>query len=289
VFRTFARRFFPSPLDRICKRAARRKVRRILLTWNRGLGDIPLGLYAIVHRIRSFLPEAEITFLIRKDLQEGFSLFPGVRTLIASDWKRGEPIRIAIDKSEFDLVIPDPKPSDWVVWQYGRLTPRLVWNPLHEQAAGRFLLPKQCVALHVHAETGYGLWRNWPEGRVREFLVLAKRNQIPTLLLGLRKQPFFEEATVDLRGETSLLELLAIVKTHCRALVAPDSGILSMVYYLDTSFPLRVVSLWADPKHGILKQNVLSPNAQLRHQPLIAPKRDLSFLSAEKVFSCAMR
>src|SRR4029079_12413319 len=61
--------------------------------------------------------------------------------------------------------------------------------------------------------------------------------------------------------------------------------VLSMAYYLDAVFPLRVVSLWADPKHGILKQNVASPNPELVHIPLIGAHRDLSTVSVDAVFN----
>jgi ADP-heptose:LPS heptosyltransferase len=59
-------------LDWKLKKMASRGERKILLAWNRGLGDIALGLYAIIQRIREFIPDAEITFLIRENLQEGF-------------------------------------------------------------------------------------------------------------------------------------------------------------------------------------------------------------------------
>ena len=288
MFRTFSRRYLPNRLDWLCKRAAKRKAKTVLIAWNRGLGDIPLGLYAIVHRIRSFLPEAEITFMVRKDLQEGFSLFPEVKFLLASDWKRGEIYCIDIDPDDYDLVIPYPKPADWVRWQYGSLVPKLTWNPEYDSYVDRFSLPNQCVAIHVHAETNYGLWRNWPEERIREFLRLMKDQ--PILLLGVRKEPIFDEGDhiIDLRGETTLLELLAIVKNRCRTLIAPDSGILSMAYYLNTPFRIQVISLWGDLKHGILKQNVASPNPLLHHDPLIVENRDLSTLSAEKVVATVL-
>ena len=286
MFRKFARLFLPNRLDWLC----RKKPKKVLLGWNRGLGDIPLGLFAIVHRIKTFSPDAEITFLIRKNLAEGFSLFPGVEVLVAPHWRRGETydVRrtlIALDRSpdEFDLIIPYPKPADWVYWQYGKLMPKLSWKEEYDALWKKFDLPQEkAIAVHVHAETDYALWRNWPEERLREFLDLVREE--PVILLGLKRAPLFEgERIIDLRGKTSLLEMLSIIKNSCKALIAPDSGILSTIYYLDVSFPLRICSLWADPKHGVLKQNVPSPNPQLVHMPLIASHRDLSTLSAIEV------
>src|SRR5690606_13529270 len=99
---------------------------------NRGLGDIALGLYAIVQRIRFWIPHAEIVFLVRKNLMDGFSLLDGVDAIAAPDWTRGEPYDVYAtlkalgrDAKEFDWVIPWPSPTDWVRWQRGYLVPRL--------------------------------------------------------------------------------------------------------------------------------------------------------------------
>ena len=77
-----------NPLDRIIKKARVRDQKRFLLFWNRGLGDIALGLYAIVHRIRESIPNAEITFLTRPNLYDGFVLLGGVNIIVAPDLKR---------------------------------------------------------------------------------------------------------------------------------------------------------------------------------------------------------
>ena len=50
---------------------------------------------------------------------------------------------------------------------------------------------------------------------------------------------------LDLRGRTDFLELLAVIRTRCRILVAPDSGVLTVTYYLADDFPLEIVSLWS--------------------------------------------
>ena len=65
----------------------------------------------------------------------------------------------------------------------------------------------------------------------------------------------------------------------------PDSGILSMVYYLDEAFPIKVISLWAESNHGILKQNVSSPNPRLVHTPIISKKRDLQYVTEEEILT----
>ena len=276
------KKFGPNPLDRQLKKSARRGCQSILIPWNRGLGDIALGLYAIAHRIRQFLPHAKITFLIRPDLQEGFQLWPDVDTLIAPNWRRGKPALLPSDLPPFDLILQDADPTYWVAWQRGHLVPQLSWNPAWDELCGKFNLPTGCVAAHVSCETDYYFERNWPSDQWNK---LFSSLQEPIILMGRKKEPLFHHPhVIDLRGETSLLEILSILKNRCRCLIAPDSGILAMVYFLNTPFPLRVVSLWADPRHGILKQNVASPNPLLEHIPLISPnKKNAALISVDEV------
>jgi hypothetical protein len=139
------------------------------------------------------------------------------------------------------------------------------------------------VAAHVETMTQYGYEKNWPLSSWKElFANIPKEYKI--VLLGAPSAVSFEgDNIIDWRGKTSLLQLLAWLKTECSYLVAPDSGILSLIYYLDQNFPLRVVSLWADPHQGVLKQQVASPNPQLVHVPLIAKDRTLAKLSVSEV------
>ena len=80
------KKFGPNPLDQKLKRAVKQECRRILIPWNRGLGDIALGLYALVYRIRKAIPDARITFVTRPDLAEGFKLLDNVETIIVKEW-----------------------------------------------------------------------------------------------------------------------------------------------------------------------------------------------------------
>jgi ADP-heptose:LPS heptosyltransferase len=282
VFRTFARKFLPNPLDWKLKWARRRKAEKVLLCWNRGLGDIPLGVAAIIHRIREYLPEAKITVLTRENLRDGFALLPGIEVLVDPTWKRGSQCKAALHG--FDLVIQKPSPSEWCRWQWKSFTPRLKWTATHERP---FDLPEGFTYIGVQAvaETNYGLWRNWPIERWHQlFAMLEKRPNVRILLFGFGDEPKFSHPNViDLRGKTSLYELLSIIKNRCTAVILPDSGILAMTYYLDVAFPIRVISLFADPHHGILKQGVPSPNPLLRHTSLVGADRDLSTISAQQV------
>jgi ADP-heptose:LPS heptosyltransferase len=272
----------PNPLDRLLKIAAERNCKTVLIPWNRGLGDIALGLYAIVKRVRDFIPEAQVTFLTRADLKDGFQLFHGVDVIVAPEWSRGKPMKFPANLPSFDLVIENADPSHWVAWQRGNLVPKMEWNPTWDGLCERFNLPNDCIAAHVHCETGYYFERNWPLACWQE---LFSSLEGPIVLLGLKKEPVFQRPHLyDLRGETSLFEILSILKNRCRALIAPDSGILGMTYFLNTPFKLRLVSLWADPNHGILKQNVASPNPLLEHSPVISPNRkDAALITVDQV------
>lgn len=272
----------PNPLDRLLKKAATRGAKQILIPWNRGLGDIALGLYAIVKRVRDFIPDAEITFLTRTDLRDGFALLPDVKVIVAPEWRRGSPLHLPHNLPVFDLIIENADPSYWVAWQRGKLLPKMKWNPAWDSLQKRFHLPKNCIAAHVSCETGYYFERNWPATHWQQ---LFNALEGPIVLLGMKKEPTFNHPQLfDLRGETSLHEMLAILKNNCRVLIAPDSGVLGITYFLNTPFKLKIISLWADPNHGIMKQNVPSPNPLLEHTPLISlDRKNAALIPVEQV------
>lgn len=295
MFRKLRRKFQPNHLDALLEKAKEKGQKRFLLGWNRGLGDIALGLYAINYRIRSYIPNAKITYLIRPNLTDGFSLLEDVEVIPAPEWARGKNYdflstlkELQIDHRRFDVLIEKPDPTYWVQWQRGTLTPRLKWDPANDDLVNEFSLSKEYTYIGCQpiAETNYGLWRNWPIKRYEElFERLDEKKNMRMILFGFDPNPkFSHECIIDLRGQTSLFQLISIIKNRLSAFIGLDSGVLSMAYYLDEVFPLRVISLWADPNHGILKQNVASPNPQLDHIPLISEHRDLSSLSVDEVW-----
>lgn len=274
-----------NPFDRMLGKLVRREGSRILLCWNRGLGDIPLGLYAMVQRIRQFIPHAQITVLTRESLREGFSLLEGVDVLVDPQAKRGE--SLSIENGSFDLILQAPDPTRWVSWQLGSLTPKLIWKEEWDVLHEKFALDrkKRWIGVQVHSETVYGYEKNWPEKKFRAlFEALLSDPDRGVVLFGLDVgRNFARDGVVDLRGKTRLLEMLSIIKNCCVSLVVPDSGVLSMVYYIDQAFPLRVVSLWADPRQGVLKQRVASPNPLLVHEAILAPEEEMRNITVEQV------
>ena len=88
------RKYGINPFDTLLKRAQKNGHERFLICWNRGLGDIPLGLYALTQRIRQYIPNAQITFATRSDLADGFKMLDGVSVLVDPEWKRGVPFNL---------------------------------------------------------------------------------------------------------------------------------------------------------------------------------------------------
>lgn len=289
--------FRPNPFDALLKKAHGSSQSRFLIAWNRGLGDIPLGLYALVHRVRHFIPHASITFLTRKDLAPLFEMLEGVNVLIGSKWKRGEPLDMAQALEEhqlkldfFDIILERPDPTKWFKWQLGTLTPKLKWNEKWDALADKYGLSKEevYIGVHVDTETGtyYGYEKNWPLTSWQElFNRIQKEKKGKILLFGMKKEPaFLMDHVIDLRGQTSVFEMLSVIKNYCRYLVAPDSGVLSVAYYIADDFPIRVVSLWADPRQGVLRQKAPSPNSQFVHRPLIGQNDRVANISVENAY-----
>lgn len=282
-----------NPLDQLLKRCRKEDKNSFLIYWNRGLGDIPLGLYALCTQIRTWIPKARIVFLTRPDLSLGFTMLENVEVIVDKMMKRAVPYSLEtapISIREFDMVIEKVDSKKWLNWQLGKLTPKLKWQDKWNQLSERFGLmeSKEYLGVHVSSETSgyYGYEKNWSaESFQRLFDKIGKEKKQKILLFGMKKEGFFQGADlIDLRGDTSLFEMISIIKNHCSHLLAPDSGVLSIVYYINEEFPLKVVSLWADPRQGILKQKVLSPNTKLFHYPLIGRKECVENISTEEVF-----
>ncbi len=289
--------FRPNPFDKLLKQMVKEEKSRFLIVWNRGLGDIPLGLYALVYRIRSYIPRASVTFMTRKDLADTFSMLEDVKVIVGETWERGKPIDIDATLKEhqlspnmFDVVLEKPDPTRWLKWQLGTLTPKLNWNEEWDILVDQYGLdPNQIyIGCHVQTETGafYGYEKNWDLRTWRNlFKKIHEEKRGKILLFGMDNEPaFLMEDVIDLRGKTNLFQMLSVIKNRCRYLVAPDSGILSIAYYVNASYPIRVVSLWADPRQGVLRQKVDSPNPQFEHIPLHGKNDNVANITLSAVY-----
>ena len=300
-FRAWSEKLFGNEGDRLLKRAKRRKAESFLLFWNRGLGDIALGLYQVIAEIRAGFVNAEITVVTRPELADAFLLLPVDRVLVDEKLMRVKKHaarsafeRLNIRTAEYDVVLDHIDPTRWFAGRTQRLPPKLAWptkfdvlwerfDPL-PTAMGESLL---IVAAHVQSETGafYGYRKDWPiEAWQTFFARLGALRPVRFILFGNHSNADFDNRhCIDLRGKTSFLEMMSLIKNRCGVLIAPDSGVLTMSYYLDASFPLDVVSLWADPRQGILNHRVPSPNPLLRHVPLLGDDERVENIRVEQV------
>ncbi|MEW6162062.1 MAG: glycosyltransferase family 9 protein [Nitrospirota bacterium] len=282
--------------------AVRRRDKKFLVAWNRGFGDIPLGLYAFVDRVKQYIPEAEITFLTRPELEEAFRLLEGVEVIVVPSWKRkdGTPTipviketlkTMGIDYKYYDVILDKVDPTGELRDYWGKLIPRLKWKDEYDNLWKRFNLQDSSfyIAAHVNTETQqfYGYKKDWPVDSWKMlFEKLSEKSDTKIILFGHSKTDSFNlSSIIDLRGKTSLLEMLSIIKNCCDILIAPDGGVLSITYYIDVYFPITVISLWGDANQGIMKQAIPSPNIELKHIPIIGKGKDISKISVDEVYN----
>ena len=298
--RSRIKQFFTPGLGKILSQAAMRGDKHFLVVWNRGLGDIPLGLYSFVKRVKQHIPDATLTFLTRPELEEAFRLMEGVEVIVTPLLTRGEGTpgvpaikrileSLGIPQTNYEVFLDKVDPTRELRDAWGNVTPILQWKGEYDSLWRRFPLVESSfyIGAHVNTETQsfYGYRKDWPIGHWERFFAgVCKNPDIRVILFGLKKTDTLSHPSViDLRGETGLIEMLSVIKNRCNMLIAPDSGVLSIMYYLDVNFPITVISLWADPKQGILKQAVPSPNPGLKHLPLIGSSNDVSRVSVEEV------
>lgn len=287
--RVVADRLHGTPFDRALALAGQTGQRDFVFGWNRGLGDIALGLVPLFLRIRARCAGSRIVLVTRPDLADMAALAAVDDVVIVEGLLRDAPLDPvpAARARGFcfhgePVVFADPDPTRWLDGQRTSFPPRLAWSPAFDALAGRFGMPddgRTVIAAHVNSETAqfYGYVKDWPAASWRDLIArFPAERGVHWILFGNAPAPSFDGANVtDLRGQTTLLELLALIRTRCRVLLAPDSGILTAVYYLDGKDPLEVISLWSDPRQGILKQGCAAPNPALHHHALVGADNDV--------------
>lgn len=295
--RRAADRTFGTAFDRALARARAEGHDRFLFYWNRGLGDIALGLVPLFLRIRREIPAARIEVLTRPELMPAFTLAGVDATHALPDLPRESRVDLAkafatlgLDRTAFRTVFEYPDPNRWLDGRRHEYPPTLSWNAAWDIDASSLVPTREgeiLIGAHVHSETAryYGYRKDWPPECWQALMArLSTKQGVHWILLGNDRQTrFVGDNITDLRGKTSFPQLMAVVRNRCRVLVAPDSGILTMAYYLDAPFPIEIVSLWADPRQGVLLQGCASPNPLLHHVPLVSPGEDITRLPVEAV------
>ena len=297
IARVLSDRFYGTDFDRALRAAQRAGRNQFVFCWNRGLGDIALGLVPLFARIRARIPGARIIVLTRPGLEDAFRLAHVDELHVLSGLVRDAPIDAAQVAENAGsavargaLVFTDPDPTRWLEGRRQEFPPSLLWDDAWNALADRFLPASSgelIIGAHVNSETAqhYGYVKDWPTTSWQAlFARFSDMANVRWVLFGHAATPaFVHRNVIDLRGRTTFLELLAIIRTRCRILVAPDSGVLTAAYYLAQDFPLDIVSLWSDPRQGILKQACPSPNVGLRHNALLGAADDVRNLTIDTV------
>jgi ADP-heptose:LPS heptosyltransferase len=290
-------RAFGTEFDRAITRARGDSRRAFLFYWNRGLGDIALGLVPLFLRVRNEFAQSRIEVITREELRPAFELAGVDAVHVVDGLARESRIDLAaaapelgIELASFAATFGYPDPNRWLEGRRHEFPPVLAWNAGWDGLVDRFpeiAANRIVIGAHVNSETAgyYGYVKDWPAESWRALIASHEDDpRVQWLLFGNSAEPAMDGANViDLRGRTTFAELMAIVRTRCRILVAPDSGVLTMAYYLDATFPLEVLSLWSDPRQGILLQDCPSPNGKLNHVALRGPGEDVRRLRVEDV------
>ncbi len=283
AFRRLADRLGGTALDRAVRHAARGPRRDFLFCWNRGLGDVALCLVPIFARVRRDVRGARITVVTRPELDEPFRMTDVDHVVTIPGLARDTKLSLAalraqagLEPERFGAVFTDPDVNRWLHGRRTEFPPALSWDPAWDALADRLVpaAPDRIrIGAHVSAETGayYGYAKDWEPASWRAlFARAADLPHVEWLVFGQAPEPRYNDPHVrDLRGRTGYLEMASIIRNRCRLLVAPDSGVLATAYYMAARFPLDIISLWSDPRQGILLQGCPSPNPLLRHVPLV--------------------
>lgn len=278
-----------TPFDRALRAAQRSGRRDFVFGWNRGLGDIALGLVPLFARIREAIPASRITVFTRADLAEPFALTDADSVHVVPGLARGAHVDLSSAALPAGAVLfADPDPTRWLEAERAPYPPALRWDDRWNALADPLLPPGGIViGAHVSSETAqyYGYVKDWPAAAWQSlFARFPAATGVRWALFGnARTPPFAQGNVIDLRARTSFLELMAAIRARCRVLVAPDSGVLTAAYYLAGDFPLDVVSLWSDPRQGIRKRGCASPNPSLRHVALTGRGEDVRNLTVTEV------
>ena len=104
--RALADRVRGTDFDRAVRRAVREDRREFVFGWNRGLGDVALGLVPLFARIRARCPGSRITVYTRADLAQMFGLTDADAVFTVPDAVRGKPIDPAAAAAALGHALP---------------------------------------------------------------------------------------------------------------------------------------------------------------------------------------
>src|SRR5205814_1904487 len=133
--RRLADRTFGTEFDRALGRGQTDTRKRFLFFWNRGLGDIALGLVPLFLRIRQEFPGAKIEVVTREELRAAFELTNVHALHVVKDLQRESRVKlvdvapalgIALDR--YCAVFEYPDPNRWLEGRRTEYPPTLAWS-----------------------------------------------------------------------------------------------------------------------------------------------------------------
>ena len=121
IARRLSDRAFGTAFDRALENTRADPRNAYLFFWNRGLGDIALGLVPLFDRIRSRSPRSRIVVITRKELHAAFELTDADEVHALPGLAREERVDISaacralrLDHASFSAVFDYPDPNRWL-------------------------------------------------------------------------------------------------------------------------------------------------------------------------------
>jgi ADP-heptose:LPS heptosyltransferase len=308
---------FPSGLlfrlfdaDRVLARAARRGARRFATAWVRGLGDVPFIVGEFVRYVRSRVPDAAVSVLVRPGLEDACRWIEGVhRVIVVDEWSRGRtvssPWRLAfpppweirraltrrgLDR-ECDAILPYPLGS-WYERDAERRRPRLRWTEAELRFGHDFLdraFPdpaRYVITLNTHIGTSryYEFNKEWG---IPRFAALMSRllETIPECRLVLVDADRLEglpqgPRIVDARGRLSVAQSVSVIAAS-DLFVGLDAAQANLVYFLDGASLDLVVLLGRTSCFTPLRHPPASPDVRL--VPVVGAGEDMQAIGPDTV------
>lgn len=296
--------------DRLLARAVRRGARRFATAWVRGLGDVPFIVGEFVRYVRSRVPGAAVSVLVRPGLEDACRWIEGVhRVVVVDEWSRGRtlssPWRLAfpppweirralarrgLDR-EGDAILPYPL-GRWYERDAELRRPRLRWTEAERRFGHDFLdraFPESAryvITLNTHIGTSryYEFNKEWGLPRFAALmsrlletipesrLVLVDADRIEGLPQGPR--------VVDARGTLSVAQSASVI-TASDLFVGLDAAQANLVYFLEGAAVDLVVLLGRTSCFTPLRHPPASPDVRLL--PVVGAGEDVQAIRPDTV------
>jgi hypothetical protein len=296
--------------DRVLARAARRGARRFATAWVRGLGDVPFIVGEFVRYVRSRVPGAEVSVLVRPGLEDACRWIEGgPRVVVVDEWSRGRTatslwrlafpppweIRRALVRrgleGQCDAILPYPLGS-WYERDAGRRSPRLRWTEAERRFGREFVdraFPdpaRYVIALNTHIGTSryYAFNKEWGIPRFATLmnrlletipecrLVLIDADRIPGLPQGPR--------VVDARGRLSVAQSVSVIAAS-DLFVGLDAAPANLLYFLEGAALDLVVLLGRTSCFTPLRHPPASSDVRL--MPVVGANEDIETIQPDTV------